>query len=79
MNKNELFEKLTDVLGEYTSESGTIWLKENVKETAMFDEMVDRYGMAVSDELRRYENKFDVLAMQLLAMSDIMRTIRDNY
>lgn len=79
MDKNELFEKLTDVLGEYTSECNTIWLKENERDSDTFNDMVEKYGLSVSDELIRYESDFDELAMRLLAMSDIIRTIRDNY
>ena len=77
MKKYEVFEKLTDVLGVYTSTSETIWLNE--KSSDIFNDMVEIYGLAVSDELIRYESEFDKLAMRLLAMSDIMRAIRNNY
>ena len=77
MKKYEAFEKLTDVLGVYTSTSETIWLNE--KSSDIFNDMVEIYGLAVSDELIRYESEFDKLAMRLLAMSDIMRAIRNNY
>ena len=79
MDKCELFETLTDALSEYTSVGNTIWLKENERDSDTFNDMVEKYGLSVSDELIRYESEFDKLAMRLLAMSDIIRTIRDNY
>ena len=75
MKKYEAFEKLTDVLGVYTSANGTIWLNES---SATFDDMADKYGLAVSEELIRYESEFDRLAMRLLAMGDIIETLRNN-
>ena len=77
MKKYEVFDKMTDLLGVYTSTSGTIWLSE--KSSDIFDDMVEKYGLSVTEELVRYESEFDRLAMRLLAMSDIIETIRDNY
>ena len=76
MKKYEAFDKLTDVLGVYTSTSGTVWLNEKSSDT--FDDMVEKYGLAVSEELIRYESEFDRLAMRLLAMGDIIETLRNN-
>ena len=76
MKKYEVFDKLTDVLGVYTSTNGTVWLNE--KSTDIFDDMVEKYGLAVSEELIRYESEFDRLAMRLLAMGDIIETLRNN-
>ena len=76
MKKYEAFEKLTDALAEYTSANGTIWLNE--KSSDIFNDMVEKYGLAVSEELIRYESEFDRLAMRWLAMGDIIETLRNN-
>ena len=81
MDKYVIFDKLTDLLSEYVNADGTVWIKDYERPDNVLDddELVNKYGLSVSDELIRYESQFDKLATRLLAISEIIDTIRENY